>query len=201
MRKVAKNKASSNKKDQEKATKSKAVNLAEELVMTSSDNDVTTDEAVTISAGRPPNGQFFMAHPTTRGDIRLLKRKVGVKEDRYVVMKSVAAKLDYVTPSTAFLCTTLEGTPFLWLIGVGDDTWSTSARRIAVDAMSQWVRLVPHNNSGTYHKRVAKSEERKPDFKGLDQKPFIELLLMAFDEYHVIKTMDHPVAQQVASGE
>jgi hypothetical protein len=200
MSKIRKKAANPKEKDSEQEA-SKAVLLASELIMSASDSDVTADESVTLLCGKPPKGKFFMVHPTVRVDVRILKQRVGVKDERYVVTKSVAAKLDYVSPNIVFLCTTMDGVPFLWLVGLGDDSWSDSARRIAVAAMAQWVRLVPHNHSGTYHKRVAKHEEQKPDFKGLEKKAFSELLLMAFDEDHIISSLDHPVAKQVFSGE
>jgi hypothetical protein len=156
MKKAAKNSVNG-------VVKSKANSLAEELILTGSDGGITTDEMVSMSAGKPPKGKFFRVHPTVRADVRILKMKTGAKEERYLVKKSVASKLDYVAPNTAFLCTALDGVTFLWLIGTGDDTWSVSARRIAVEAMERWVRLVPHNNSGTYRMRIAKREEQKPD--------------------------------------
>lgn len=200
-KKARKNAANSSKRGSEKVAESKALSLAEELVIGGADSDVTTDEVVVLSCGKPPKAKFFRVHPSIRADIRILKRSVGVKEERFLVTKSVATQLDYVTPNTAFLSVTLDGKPFLWLIGTGDDTWSTSARRIAVDAMTQWVRLVPHNSSGTYHRRVAKNNEQEPDFQELDKKDFSELLLMAFDKDHIITNTDHPVAQEVVSGE
>jgi hypothetical protein len=183
------------------AKQNKALSLAEELVMTSPDVEVTVDEAAILSSAGPPRGKFFRLHRTVRGDVRILKLKVGVKQERYLVTKSAASKLDYVSAYTAFLGVTLDGTPFLWLIAVSDDTWSASARRIAVDAMERWVRLVSNNASGTYHKRVLKAEQRDPDFKGLDEKTFVELLQMAFDAEHIISDVNHPVAQQVLNGE
>jgi len=197
MGKTAKRKV---KKGQVEGPKSKAETLAEELVVTSSDTGFTTDEEmVVISAGKPPKGKFFRVHPTVRAEVRILKMRVGVKDERYVVTKSIAGKLDYVTLQTAFLCTTLDGIPFLWLAGTGDDTWSTSARKIAVDAMLIWQRLVSHNASGTYRKRPAKDEKREPNFQGLEGKPFVEILMMAFDRDHIIDSLDHPIAQQVLS--
>jgi hypothetical protein len=199
MQKLRKNKIVSVTKVPVRGVESNAMRLAEELILGSGDTESTRDEAVTLLCGKPPRGKFFRVHPSKRVDIRLLKVKIGVREDRFVVAKSVAGKLDYITATTAFLCVTLEGIPFLWLISVGDDTWSTSARHIAVNAMTQWIRLVPNSASGTYHQRVAKDKDRKPDFKGLDKKPFEELLLMAFDGDHIIKTVDHPVAQEILS--
>ena len=177
-----------------------ALTLAEELVMSSTELDtITTDEPGMLLCGKPPKGEFFRVHPDVRVDVRLLKAKEGTRDDRYVVTKSMASKLDYVSPVTAFLCVTLDGVPFLWLVGTGDDTWSTSARRIVVRGMAEWVRLVSHRASGTYHVRVAGKEPTKPDFKGLDKKPVTELLLMAFDSDHIVSSMDHPMAKKVSS--
>ena len=181
--------------------KSRAVIMAEEMVMTKADSVATRDEAVSLSCGKPPKGQFFRVHPTMHVDVRILKRKVGMKEEPYLVLKSVAGKLDYVTPHTVFLCVTLDGVPFLWLISTGDDGYSTSGRKIAADGMEVWLRLVSNTKAGNYHKRVLTKEKQAPDFQGLDKKEFVELLSMAFGEDHIISNTDHPIAQLCLSGE
>ena len=181
--------------------KSRAVLLAEELVMSSGDEDATVEEEVVLRYGKPLRGSFFKIHPHVRADVRLLKLKSGTVEETYVVTRSVAAKLDYVQTATMFLGAYANDTQFLWSIGTGNDTWSISARKCAADAMSQWIRLVPQQNAGVYKKRVAPNLEQEPNFGGFDSKPFSELLTMAFDEAHIITSPDHPIAQQVANGQ
>ena len=201
MKKTAKTKGISNKKAPAEGIKSRATLLAEDVLLGGTEPEATTDETLTLLCGKPPQGRFFRVHPTVRADVRVLRIKDGTTEERFIVTKAVATKIDYVKPHTAFLCTTLAGVPFLWLISVNADTWSASARKIAVEGMVKWIRLVPNNQAGAYKMRVAKTAEQEPDFKNLDQKPFIELLMMAFDEQHIIKSLDHPVAQEWMSGE
>lgn len=181
--------------------KSRAVLLAEELVISAGDEDATVDEDVALRCGKPERGQFFMIHQDVRADVRFIKVKNGTTEERYVVPKSLAGKLDYVQTATVFLGAYTNDSQFLWPIGTGNDTWSISARKCAKDAMSQWIRLVPQQNAGVYKKRVANNLEQTPDFGGLDAKPFHELLTMAFDEAHIITSLDHPIAQQMLNGQ
>jgi hypothetical protein len=201
MNKAAKTKAISNKQKSKEEVKSRATTFAEDIILGGTESDATKDEIVILLCGKPPAGRFFRVHPNMRADVRILKVKEGTTEERYIVARSVAGKIDYVKPHTAFLCTTLAGIPFLWLVSTNYDTWSSSARKAAVEGMTRWIRLVSNNQAGTYKMRVAKETDQEPNFQELDKKEFIDLLKMAFDESHIITDMSHPIAKEWSSGE
>lgn len=181
--------------------KSKALILAEDLIVSASDEDYTIDNVVQIKFGKPETGQFFRIHPETRADVRLLKLKHGVKEECYIVSKAMASKLDYVKTFTVFLGAYSDGTNFLWPVGTDSNSWVSSARRIIGRAETEWVRLVSNLAVGNYKERYAPNHIQEPEWNGLDAKPITELLMLALDENNFITDMSHPIAINTAKGE
>jgi hypothetical protein len=147
---------------------------------------------------RPPENKLFRVHPSIFS-IYVFEEKTGAQIESFLVSPSVAPKLDYIKEKWFYLCTTQDNEPFVWLIGKGTDTYSTSARDVALQAIHTWLRLVSDRLKGVYKGRPLKDRQQEPDFRGLNKLPTERLLALTFDTDHLILSMDHPVAKRISA--
>jgi hypothetical protein len=177
-------------------SQSKTLQLAESLIDTSGMGEgATVEELVRLPVDKPNKSQFFRVHPDLLADVNLLKIDGPNWREIYAVTPNVVKNLDNVSLYTLFFGVHRDGSYFLWPISAtSSDNWSRSARQIAISAMRQWCRLVPSRATSTYMKRVAPGCEEIPVWP--EGKTFPDLLVLAFDDGHIIDSLEHPVARE-----
>jgi hypothetical protein len=157
-------------------------------------------EGLRLELRKPSNLTLFRVHPSIFS-IYVFEQKAGAQTEYFLVVPAVAPKLDYVKEKWFYLCTTQDNKPFVWLIGKGTDTYSESARGVALRATRTWLRLVSDTTNGIYKGREAKDRKQEPNFQGLDKLSEPQLLHRAFDSDHLILSMSHPVAKEISANE
>jgi hypothetical protein len=89
-----------------------------------------------------------------------------------------------------------QGLPFAWPLKTPrerENDWTTSARDIAFQAQTQWVRLVSDQDANCYKPVPATDQSDKPIYPGGD---FRKLVKVAFRD-RVISSWDHPVLKRL----
>jgi hypothetical protein len=149
---------------------------------------------------KPHRNWFIRTHPDPE-----LTTTIWILEDdrdstEYLVLKGALASLkDYCKRKQLLLCQNDNGNLFVWLIGRPVDMendWNTSALAIAEIARKSWIQCKSNRQMGRYRAHQPHSaslpEPEWPEKIGdLD-----EVINLAFGQ-HVIRDLDHPVAQRV----
>jgi hypothetical protein len=162
-----------------------------------------------VECRRPPKGQFFTVLPEEEGNWRnrayyFLLEAEG--RDPHLVAHSVAeAKKDdedTIRPVMLVRYVLMNGTEGLWPLKLNPpegkaNRWNTSAMTVLRVAESgKWVRII---SKGEYRYSVSKKtlEETPPRFS---ERSFKELVNDAFPPDRVVKSLDHPIWDELANG-
>jgi len=179
----------------------------DDLVLTQSFAEaVGAEEVINTILIRKPNDQdWFRVHPhaSFRKTFGIIEYKAD-KEIYFIHPQLMAALGQFAKP--AILYTWVDSTPNplpkLWPVRVPkenetDYPWWVTAREIAATAMENWVQMWSDKPNGIYRFRPAKKlADKKADFRGLTSARIFELAVNT----RLIKTVDHPVAQQLLTG-
>ena len=167
-------------------------------------------EPGTAECRRPPKGAFFTVLPETAGGRWQNRAYYFVLEmenrDPYLVAKSVAdAKKDEedtIRPILLVRFVLMNGTEGLWPIKLNPpdgktNKWNTSAMNVLRIAESgKWVRLI---SKGEYRYNVSgKTMEQVPP--KFSDRTFQQLVNEAFPVDRVIRTLDHPIWDELTHG-
>jgi hypothetical protein len=125
------------------------------------------------------------------------KPEGSMDEESYFVMPSMEAFLreqEELRIVQAVLCRTLSGALYIWPLPVQDGDGParphiTSARTIAREALTKWVRMRWRRSDNSYFMLKAESVQTEPEWP---DRPFSELLKLAFGN-RIIDSKDHPV--------
>jgi len=142
---------------------------------------------------------FFRVHPDPnwrrQTEVYTHKPEGTIEEQHFIIAKPMQGLIEEARPSTIVVCIYRDGSLRLWPLkrakaGERDnDVWS-SARRIARDAMTKWVRLV-------WARRVYQMREAQtgyapdPDWSKVPK--FDDLVLLAFGPHGIIRDKNHPI--------
>jgi len=166
-------------------------------------------EPGTVECRRPPKGQFFTVLPEEEGNWRnrayyFILETEG--RDPHLVTAAIAeAKKDdedTIRPVMLVRYVLMNGTEGLWPLKLNPpdgraNKWNTSAMTVLRTAESgKWVRII---SKGEYRYSVSKKtlEETPPRFS---ERTFRELVNDAFPSDRVIKSLDHPIWDELAHG-
>ena len=162
-----------------------------------------------VECRRPPKGQFFTVLPEEEGNWRnrayyFILETEG--RDPHLVAHAIAeAKKDdedTIRPIMLVRYVLMNDTEGLWPVKLNPpdgkaNRWNTSAMTALRTAESgKWVRLI---SKGEYRYSVSKKtlEETPPRFS---ERRFAELVNDAFPPDRVIKSLDHPIWDELANG-
>ena len=167
-------------------------------------------EPGTVECRRPPKGAFFTVLPE-KADGRWQNRAYYFtleleNRDPYLVAKPVAdAKKDEedtIRPILLVRFVLMNGTEGLWPIKLNPpdgktNKWNTSAMNVLRIAESgKWVRII---SKGEYRYNVSgKTMEQVPP--KFSDRTFQQLVNEAFPADRVIRSLDHPIWEELAHG-
>jgi hypothetical protein len=150
---------------------------------------------------RKPNRQeFFRVHPGE--DHRLDTVMVELTEDREWYFPAPAAReavLEEAKPVRLLTGITRQGVLFLWPARLPDadgrtNHWHNSALEAAELAETSWVRMAASRPLGAYQVYRALGDLPEPFWP---DKPFSDLLRIAFANGYLIDDVDHPVIRRL----
>ena len=153
-----------------------------------------------VRVGRPNNQEWFRIHPDEayRGNFAILDFKE--ENQVYIVTPNMtdtlAAEIFYATVYTGITRTNI---PFVWPIRLPEDgkrqnEWHRTAAIGAEEAMTRWIRLVSNKNAGAYDVYPALRDPGEPKWPN---KPFNELLRIAFRNEGIIDSDEHPAVRKL----
>lgn len=158
----------------------------------------------TVKVMKPSKEWFNRVNPDP--DYRLQTGVIELKEDSetYLVAPSLWADLATErTFSPRLLLTAMnkQRVVFIWPISLpGPDgkwnDWHKSAMAAAIDAETQWVRVVSDRSLGAYQTFVALGVTEEPNWTKEIEEPFSKLLEIAFKD-KFIREYDHPVLRKL----
>ena len=117
----------------------------------------------------------------------------GEFKEYYFVASSMEEMLSLVTRIIRLVpCITLEGIVFFWPLNVSEssNSWNDSARIIAGEATTKWIRMASNKRHKVYEAstpKIPKPEPVWPDEEALDK------LLDIATEGRIIDSVDHPI--------
>ncbi len=77
-----------------------------------------------------------------------------------------------------------------------ENSWHQTAKRAAVEAQTQWLKVVANMSAGNYELHIATGDLGEPQWPDADEYPFNKWLEIAFKE-RMIDQPDHPVLQKL----
>jgi hypothetical protein len=124
------------------------------------------------------------------------------KEDRTVYLVTptmVETLIGEIYFATLYSGVTKTGVAFLWPVRLpGNDgrqnEWHRTAALAAEEAMTRWVRVVANMSAGAYDIYYATSDQGEAKWP---DKPFQELLRIAFRNEGIIDSDEHPVVRKL----
>jgi hypothetical protein len=150
---------------------------------------------VEMLVGKPDKTSFFRTHPDHCFKAAMIESQ---SKEIYLVTNDIAIDVAMATESVVFKLfrghVNQIGTYGIWPIKYarGDerlDGWNLSAQDIALQAETEWVRLVSNLKGGEYKAFPAQKDFGEPKWPVLE---FPELVSRAFGK-RVVDTIDHPV--------
>ena len=158
---------------------------------------ITDTHFHSIVVDKPKN--FFRLHPDKayrrRTEIYTHKVEGQIEESHYIIGKAMRGRIEEARPCTLVTVVDREGTPRLWPLkfpreGERDNDAWTSARAVAREALTDWVRLIWDKRA--YKSRTAeKGYAPEPDWSKVP--PFETLVTLGFGKHGIIEDEDHPV--------
>src|SRR5215471_11785708 len=158
---------------------------------------LTAEHVYSIPIGKPRD--FFRTHPDSayraRTEIYVQKSENVIGEQFYLIGPSMRGRIDEARPCILVCVVDRTGAPRLWPImqprdGEKDNAAWSSARAIAREGFSRWVKLVWKGRA--YVSRVAdQGYAPDPDFGKLQS--FNNLVKIAFGDHGIIHNEDHPI--------
>ena len=142
---------------------------------------------------------FFRVHPDPnwrrQTEVYTHKPEGTIDEQHFIIAKPMQGLIEEARPATIVVCVYRDGSLRLWPLkrsksGERDNDVWVSARRIARDAMTKWVRLV-------WARRVYQMREAQagyapdPDWSKVPK--FDDLVLLAFGPHGIIRDKNHPI--------
>jgi hypothetical protein len=152
-------------------------------------------------AVRKPNRQeFFRTHPGQ--DYRLNVALLALKEEgeMYLVLPEIAAAMPGETRAVELrLCINRSGSLFMWPVPLPnpdgrENAWHKTAREIATEAETKWVRMAANMGAGSYDLFVAPPGLSEPIWP---EETMSNLLRIAFGGGGLIGDMNHPVLNRL----
>jgi hypothetical protein len=139
---------------------------------------------ISVALMKPPAEAWFRVHNDESNRATVL---VMVHEDSlHCVSKAVAAAVPkFAYPAELYLCSTREGTFFIWPISIRRyskgkrNDWHVSAQRAAWEGMNRWIRMEPNYESKRYDISYPKVHFPDPVWPA---KSFTELFDVAFKD-------------------
>ncbi|HUF63542.1 MAG TPA: hypothetical protein VMN36_15810 [Verrucomicrobiales bacterium] len=158
---------------------------------------VAVTSPVRVRVGKPSNKTWFQTYPDESNWKRffLLKLDQEMGEIMYLVAPEMVIQVeDVVKPYALVPFITPNGDIGFWPIGLPDaggrwNSWPESAMMIAVEAKSEWRRLVSDKYSGSYNRKIPLAVHPGPEWPTWEK--IQELRLAAFNG-RIIDSEDHP---------
>jgi hypothetical protein len=167
-------------------------------------------EPGTVECCRPPRGAFFTVLPEKAGERWQNRAYYFVLEmnnrDPHLVARAIAEvkkdEEDTIRPILLVRFVLMNGEEGLWPVKLNppdgkSNRWNTSAMNVLRIAESgKWVRLI---SKGEYRYNVSKRtmEQVPPKFSN---RTFQQLVNEAFPAERVIKSLDHPIWDELTNG-
>jgi hypothetical protein len=174
----------------------------ERLRVTSFEDLGLTHQLLAIGVRKPDRQEFFRVNPDPAYSIETIvfERKADMRPEIYLVDPELRFELlDELRPARLFTCMNRQSVTFLWpcklpVEGSAGRRWSETALVCAEEAKHAWIRMIGNRHSGAYETWKAKSELGDPQW--LDR-PFAELLKLAFGADGMIDRIDHPALREL----
>ena len=164
-----------------------------------------TAHDVYIAVRRPNKREHFRVCDDPNMSVNLSvyihKPEGSMDEETYYVAENMRAylqEMEELRVVQAVLCATLSGANFLWCLPVPDGdgpvrSHVASARSIAREALTKWVRMKWRRADNAYYPFIAENAETEPRWP---DKTFNEILKIAFRD-KIIDSRDHPVMKEL----
>jgi hypothetical protein len=176
-----------------------ALDIADLFIKSDQGDPLTAVTLHKIPVGKPKD--FFRTVPDpsyrARAEIYIHKSENEIGETTYIIGPALRGQIEEASPCILITVVDRLGNPRIWPIktpkegGKDNASWST-ARAIARDGLTQWVRLVWVNTGTGFAGRVAEEKYApEPDFSRLP--PFNELINAGFGVEGVIRDRSHPI--------
>ncbi len=155
-----------------------------------------------IPVRKPHRQEFVRTHPDP--DYRIDCKVLHLKNDNEVYFLHPDV-FSYADTDVQHVClwsaVTRAGAPFLWMLKLPDESgrensWHQTAKRAAVEAQTQWLKVVANMSAGNYELHIATGDLGEPQWPDADEYPFNKWLEIAFKE-RMIDQPDHPVLQKL----
>lgn len=160
----------------------------------------STKLLTTVRVGKPNKQEWFRIHPDPefRNNFAILE----FKDENlvYLVAPEMAETLQgEIYFATVYFGITRMNVPFLWPIRLPDENGKQhechrTAALGAEHAMTQWTRIVHNKAAGAYDIYPALRDPGEPKWPN---KPFNELLRIAFRNEGIIDSDEHPAVRKL----
>jgi hypothetical protein len=153
-----------------------------------------------IPVRKPKNNEFVRVSPDHPPLTTVLYSDKDEGDFYFVAPDMRAQLIAGVTIKTLVLAVNQMGVPFIWPVpATGDeslrkDTWNESHRAAYQQAKSKWTKIVADRVAKMYRIYIAAGKLAEPKFP---DKPWNELLALAFGNNHVIGNSEHPVVKSM----